>query len=85
MSSKVTADKFGDDMFREMYSLYTTASLPDFKQWCCNAIQNNTVSSNLKKNEFERAIQAQTNKDRIVKKMTDIMLAGGGHKVYKVA
>lgn len=85
MTSQVTADKFGDAMFREMYDLYAVAPLAEFKAWCCDAIKNNSVSSNMKKDEFQRSINAQSNKDRVVTKMTNFFLAGTGNKVFKVA
>lgn len=73
--AKTTVDKFGDDMFKELYARYATDTLEAFKQWVCNAIQNNMTSSNLKKSEFVRAIQACTSKDRVVRKASDMFMA----------
>lgn len=82
--TKLKVDRFGDANFREMYSLHASATFEDFQKWCIEKIQNNTVCSKLKKQEFADAIRACTNKDRIVLKMSNFMLAGEGHKVYKV-
>lgn len=84
MTNSVKVEKFGDDKFAEMYELYRTSSLPDFKAWCVNAIDKNSVAVGLKKQEFTRSINQQASKDRIVQKMTDFFLAGQGMKTINL-
>ena len=77
----LTKDKFGDSMFAEMYSNHRKMDLEAFRTYCCELIQNNTVSSKLKKTQFTLAIEACRTKDQMVKKITNIMLAGEGLSV----
>lgn len=77
----LTKDKFGDNMFAEMYTNHRKMDLETFRTYCCGLIKNNTVSSNLKKTQFDLAIKACRTKDQMVKKMTNIMLAGEGLSV----
>ena len=83
MSSAVKYNKFSDDMYTEMYNQHATASLEDFKKWGINVIQNNTVSSNLKKSEFIAMIRACATKDRLVVKLNSVFMAGENLKVYE--
>lgn len=74
----LTKDKFGDTMFAELYTNYGKMTLPEFREYCISLILNNTVSAKAKKDTFVRSLEGDRNKDRMVKRITDIMLAGEG-------
>lgn len=78
MSNKVTADKFGDTKFQEMYTLAATADRFTFMKWCVEAINEYSCSSRVKKDSFIRSIQADRTVDKMMMRLTNIMLAGEG-------
>jgi hypothetical protein len=80
----VTADKFGNDMFAQMYDVYKNADLLGMFRFCEDAIMHNTVSSNKKKANLVNVLRKCKDKDQMVTCMTNIMLAGEGLSVAQV-
>lgn len=78
MNNKVTVDKFGDSKFKEMYELSVKTDRNTFIKWCEDAINNYCVSSRAKKDAFIRSIRNDRTVDKMVQRMTNIMLAGEG-------
>jgi hypothetical protein len=74
----IKVDKFGDSMFAELYGNHSKMSLEPFREYCISLVQNHTVSAKAKKDAFIRSLQTDRNKDRMVKRVSDIMLAGEG-------
>ena len=74
----IKVDKFGDSMFAELYKNYAVMPLDQFRDYCITLIQNHTVSAKAKKDAFVRSLQADRNKDKMVKRVSDIMMAGEG-------
>lgn len=79
--AKVTYDKFGDEMFKQLNRNYVKMDLVEFKKWCCETIDTHSVSSNVKKNSFKEAINSCRDKNYVVKKVTNFFLAGEGLSV----
>ena len=79
---KVQHNKFADEMFQQLYDAYANEGLEEFQKSCIELIDSHSVSSNLKKAEFQNVIRMTPNKDRIVTKMTNFYLSGEGSSVY---
>lgn len=78
---KVKTDKFGDNMFTELYAKYAVLPIEEFRQYCVSLIETHTVSKRKDKDVFIRSLQADRSKDKMVKRVSDIMLAGEGMAV----
>lgn len=74
----VKVDKFRDEEIKHMYSLYSTMTFLEFKEWARGAIDTNLVSSNAKKESLKRSLIKARNKDEIVMFMTNVAFAGSG-------
>jgi hypothetical protein len=71
-------DKFGDSQFETMYKAYREMGPIEFLNWCVEAVEKNCISSRSKKDQFIRELRKMSNKDKMVRMMTNIMLAGEG-------
>lgn len=78
---QVKVNKFNDAMFQEMFLRGKNDSLEDLKNWVCEAIKNNMVSSNVKKLSFIRAIRGCNSNNQVVSKASNMFLSGEGLKV----
>jgi len=74
----VTVDKFGESNAQRLFAEYTRANLPTFREFAIALVDAQTCSSKDKKEYFAREIKKATTKDKILKIVTNIMLAGEG-------
>lgn len=82
--AQVQHDKFGDQKFAEMYANHRTYDVRAFQTWCTEAVKNHSCSSTVKKDAMVRQIQMTSNKDKLVKMLTNFFLAGEGLSTVKI-
>lgn len=76
--AQVKNDMFGDANAQRLFREYGRANLPTFREFAIALVEAQTVSSKDKKAYFAREIQKATTKDKILKIVTNVMLAGEG-------
>lgn len=74
----VTVDKFGDANARRLFAEYVRSNLPTFRQFAIALVEAQTCSSKDKKAYFARQINSASTKDKVLKIVTNIFLAGEG-------
>jgi hypothetical protein len=70
-------DVLGEDTLRELYSLYETLALGQFKIMCEQYVQMGG-GKQARKDEITAAIRQSTKKEAALKKAQDFILAGMG-------
>lgn len=78
--SNIKNDPATDSAIQKLYSLYASENLESFRQSCINMIDS-LHGKKEKLDTFKRDLATVKNKDRLVSKTTNIILAGQGLKV----
>lgn len=73
-------DTVGDDGMRKLYDAYGSMTIGQFRDFCDELIANSR-SPKSKKLTFKRQLHNMSNKDKMVKFMTNFVLAGEGMSV----
>ncbi len=77
---KEDLDTCGDTGFTNIFNSYNSMDVETFKEYCIKKIRESR-SPDPKKMLWTKIVTELNNKDKILKKMTDFMLAGEGLRV----
>lgn len=77
---RVKKENISDSLIQELYNLYITADLEEFRRKCEEIIAGSSGSEE-KKQIFLKVIGEGKSKDFLVKKVTNYFLAGEGRGV----
>lgn len=77
---RVKKENISDSLIQELFKMYETVDLEQFRQKCVEIIQGSS-GSNDKKQIFLKVIGEGKSKDFLVKKVTNYFLAGEGRGV----
>lgn len=77
---KEEKDTCGDVGFTNLFANHSKMTVNDFKQYCIDTIRRSR-SSDSKKTQWVSMIDNLSNKDLILKKVSNFMLAGEGLRV----
>jgi len=75
--ARVKNDTVGSNGMTELFNLYKTQSLQDFRQSCVNVIEAST-GKQATKDKFIFELETYTSKDKMLKTTTNYLLAGQG-------
>lgn len=73
-------DTVGNEGMRKLYEAYSTMTITEFRNYCDEIILNSR-SPKSKKLTFKRQLHNMANKDKMVKFITNFVLAGEGMSV----
>lgn len=77
---RVKKDTVGSDGLRYLFSVYPRQALEDFRATCVSLIEQSSGKTETK-NLFIGEINAASNKEAMLKKVTNYLMAGQGYGV----